>query len=72
MAVLIVLCVFIVILIGMSVVFYLWWKKYGKKIFDMVLNLKDIQKNTTNTFDSTHFNQEMERIKKIMDKFQKK
>jgi hypothetical protein len=72
MVVLIVLCVFIVILIGMSVVFYLWWKKYGKKIFDMVLNLKDIQKNTTNTFDSTHFNQEMERIKKIMDKFQKK
>jgi hypothetical protein len=72
MAVLIVLCVFIVILIGMSVVFYLWWKKYGKKIFDMVLNLKDIQKNTTNTFDSTHFNQEMERIKKIMDKYQKK
>jgi hypothetical protein len=72
MAVLIVLCVFMVILIGMSVVFYLWWKKYGKKIFDMVLNLKDIQKNTTNTFDSTHFNQEMERIKKIMDKFQKK
>ena len=72
MAVLIVLCVFIVILIGMSVVFYLWWKKYGKKIFDMVTNLKNIPKNTINTFDSTHFNQEMERIKKIMDKFQKK
>ena len=72
MAVLIVLCVFIVILIGMSVVFYLWWKKYGKKIFDMVLNLKDIQKNTTNTFNLSHFDQEMKKIEDIMKKFQKK
>jgi predicted PurR-regulated permease PerM len=72
MAVLIILCVFMVVLIGISLVFFLWWKKYGKKIFDMVTNLKNIQKNTTNTFDSTHFNQEMERIKKIMDKYQKK
>jgi hypothetical protein len=72
MAVLIVLCVFIVILIGMSVVFYLWWKKYGKKIFDMVLNLKDIQKNTTNTFNLSQFDQEMKKIEDIMKKFQKK
>ena len=72
MAVLIVLCVFIVILIGMSVVFYLWWKKYGKKIFDMVLNHKDIQKNTTNTFNLSQFDQEMKKIEDIMKKFQKK
>jgi len=72
MAVLIVLCVFMVILIGMSVVFYLWWKKYGKKIFDMVLNLKDIQKNTTNTFNLSQFDQEMKKIEDIMKKFQKK
>lgn len=72
MAVLIVLCVFIVILIGMSVVFYLWWKKYGKKIFDMVLNLKDIQKNTTNTFNLSQFDQEMKKIEDMMKKFQKK
>ena len=72
MAVLIVLCVFIVILIGMSVVFYLWWKKYGKKIFDMVLNLKDIQKNTTNTFNLSQFDQEMKKIEDMMKNFQKK
>lgn len=72
MVVLIVLCVFMVVLIGMSVVFYLWWKKYGKKIFDMVLNLKDIQKNTTNTFNLSQFDQEMKKIEDIMKKFQKK
>lgn len=72
MAVLIVLCVFMVVLIGMSVVFYLWWKKYGKKIFDMVLNLKDMQKNTTNTFNLSQFDQEMKKIEDMMKKFQKK
>jgi hypothetical protein len=72
MAILILLSILTVVLVSISVIFYIWWKKYGKKIFDMVTNLKNIQKNTMNTFDSTHFNQEMERIKKIMDKYQKK
>jgi hypothetical protein len=72
MAILILLSILTVVLVSISAIFYIWWKKYGKKIFDMVTNLKNIQKNTMNTFDSTHFNQEMERIKKIMDKYQKK
>ena len=72
MAVLIVLCVFMVVLIGISLFFFLWWKKYGKKIYDMVVNLKDIQKNTTNTFNLSQFDQEMKKIEDIMKKFQKK
>jgi hypothetical protein len=72
MAVLIVLCVFMVVLIGISLFFFLWWKKYGKKIYDMVVNLKDIQKNTTNTFNLSQFDQEMKKIEDMMKKFQKK
>jgi predicted PurR-regulated permease PerM len=71
----IVLIVFIVTLGGMGLLVYLWWKKYGKKIFNMINNLsnfdKTIQKGTKLP-NLNQFQKEMMKIQEILEKNGKK
>lgn len=71
----IVLIVFIVTLGGMGLLVYLWWKKYGKKIFNMINNLsnfdKPIQKGTKLP-NLNQFQKEMMKIQEILEKNGKK
>lgn len=79
MALIIVLIVFILVFGTMGVVFYLWWKKYGKKIFDMVLNLQNmgsktpnIGSNTSNLPNMGDIQQQMKTFTELMKKMGKK
>lgn len=49
MALTIVLSIFIIIFVTMGVLIYLWWRKYGKKLFDMILQLQNLQKMGSGT-----------------------
>lgn len=71
----IVLIVFIVTLGGMGLLVYFWWRKYGKKIFNMIDKLTNFDKTVqkgTKLPDLTQFQKEMMKIQEILEKNGKK
>lgn len=68
MAITIVLSVFIVVLIAISVLFYIWWRKYGKKIFDMFMNLNNTTKSVPKLPNLGDFEKELLKIQDILTK----
>lgn len=75
MALTIVLIIFIVVFGTMGVLLYLWWKKYGKKLFDMVLNLQKLQNmgsNSPKLPNMGDIQQQMKAFNDIMKKMGKK
>lgn len=68
MAIIIVLSVLIVVLTTISLLFYLWWKKYGKKIFDMFINLNNTTKSVPKLPNLGDFEKELLKIQDILSK----
>lgn len=68
MAITIVLSVFIVVLTTISLLFYLWWKKYGKKIFDMFMKLNNTTKSVPKLPNLGDFEKELLKIQDILSK----
>lgn len=44
MLLIVVLIIFSLILLGISIFFYIWWSKYGKKIFKMFMETRNNHK----------------------------
>jgi hypothetical protein len=59
------LFVFSAVLLGISIGFYLWWKNFGKEIFNMVKNMGKINQKPINLGDLT---KQMEQFSKIFNK----
>jgi len=72
MALTIALFFFSFVLLGISVGFYIWWKKYGKEIFNMVKK-SQITPNLTQTMKNLpNLNDQMRLINELMAKNFKK
>jgi len=61
------LFVFSAVLLMISIGFYLWWKKFGKELFNMVKNMGKIPKQPINMGDLT---KQMEQFSKMFNKKQ--
>jgi hypothetical protein len=48
----IILTVLVIVLLSMTILATLWWKKYGKKLFDTMLNMDKILPKNNNLFES--------------------
>jgi hypothetical protein len=75
MALTIVLIIFIVVFGTMGVLMYLWWRKYGKNLFDMILklqNLQNIGSNSSKLPNMGDIQQQMKAFNDIMKKMGKK
>jgi hypothetical protein len=59
------LFVFSAVLLMISIGFYLWWKKFGKELFNMVKNMGKIPKQPINMGDLT---KQMEQFSKMFNK----
>jgi hypothetical protein len=59
------LFVFSAVLLMISIGFYLWWKKFGKELFNMVKNMGKIPKQPINMGDLT---KQMEQFNKMFNK----
>lgn len=75
MALTIVLIIFIVVFGTMGVLMYIWWRKYGKNLFDMILklqNLQNIGSNSSKLPNMGDIQQQMKAFNDIMKKMGKK
>jgi hypothetical protein len=75
MALTIVLIIFIVVFGTMGVLMYLWWRKYGKNLFDMILKLQNLQNmgsNSSKLPNMGDIQQQMKAFNDIMKKMGKK
>jgi hypothetical protein len=75
MALTIVLIIFIVVFGTMGVLMYLWWRKYGKNLFDMILKLQNLQNmgsNSPKLPNMGDIQQQMKAFNDIMKKMGKK
>lgn len=72
MAVTILLIVLLLTLLISGIVVYIFWKRVGKKLFNMINNLDKVNKTMTggNTKlpDLTHYQKEMMRIQEMINK----
>lgn len=59
------LFVFSAVLLMISIGLYLWWKKFGKEMFNMVKNMGKIPKQPINMGDLT---KQMEQFSKMFNK----
>jgi hypothetical protein len=72
MTLIIVLIVFSIILLGIFVGFYIWWVKYGKKIFKMFTDLQKMGKSDNNIPNFTNLGEQMRLINDLLSKKLKK
>ena len=72
MALTIVLIVFILVFGTMGVLFFLWWRKYGKKIFNMISNLQNMGSQTPKLPNMGDFQEQMKAFNEIMKKMGRK
>ena len=72
MALTIVLIVFILVFGTMGVFLYLWWKKYGKKLFEMISNLQNMGSQTSKLPNMGDLQHQMKVFTEIMRKMGKK
>ena len=72
MALTIVLIVFTLVFGTMGVFLYLWWKKYGKKIFEMISNLQNMGSQTPKLPNMGDLQHQMKAFNEIMRKMGKK
>ena len=48
----IILTILVLVLLSISILATIWWKKYGKKIFDTMLNMDKMIPKNNNLFES--------------------
>ena len=63
----IVLIIFTLILGTMTLMMYLWWKKYGKEMFETFKNLKNMANFGKNTPFPTNFGNKMPNLNDIRE-----
>lgn len=71
----IVLTILVIQITIFGVVMYFLWKKWGKKLFNMIDNFQNLAKNSeiqTKLPIKTYYQQELEKINKIVERYQKK
>lgn len=68
MALTIALFFFSFVLLGISIAFYIWWKKYGKEIFKMVKNNPISQNLGQNMKNLPNLGDQMKIINELMNK----
>jgi hypothetical protein len=72
MTLIIVLIVFSIILLSIFIGFYIWWVKYGKKIFKMFTDLQKMGKSDNNIPNFTNLGEQMRLINDLLSKKLKK
>ena len=68
----IILTLLVVILLSITIIMYVWWKKFGKKMFGSMLNMKDLlPKGDGKLPNNLDINQLMSNLTKIKEQFKK-
>lgn len=71
----IILTILVIQITIFGMVMYFLWKKWGKKLFNMIDNFQNLAKNSeiqTKLPIKTYYQQELEKINKIVERYQKK
>lgn len=68
----IILTLLVVVLLTITIMLYIWWKKFGKKMFDSMSNMKNlIPKDGGQLPNNLDINQLFSSLSKINQKFKK-
>lgn len=69
----VILALLVILLTIISIGVYFWWKNYGKKMFDMIENLKSLQKpiNTGKTPSNINIDEMFKQMNTMFSKFKK-
>lgn len=68
----IILTLLVVVLLTITIMLYIWWKKFGKKMFDSMSNMKNlIPKNGGQLPNNLDINQLFSSLSKFNQQFKK-
>jgi hypothetical protein len=68
----IILTLLVIVLLTITIMLYIWWKKFGKKMFDSMSNMKNlIPKDGGQLPNNLDINQLFSSLSKINQKFKK-
>ena len=68
----IILTLLVIVLLTITIMLYIWWKKFGKKMFDSLSNMKNlIPKDGGQLPNNLDINQLFSSLSKINQKFKK-
>jgi len=68
----IILTLLVIVLLTITIMLYIWWKKFGKKMFDSMSNMKDlIPKDGGQLPNNLDINQLFSSLTKINQQFKK-
>jgi septation ring formation regulator EzrA len=69
----VILALLVILLTIISIGVYFWWKNYGKKMFDMIENLKSLQKpiNTGIPPSNINIDEMFKQMNTMFSKFKK-
>jgi len=75
MTIIIILLSFLLVFGVYFIIFYFLYKKFGKtikKMFDLIKNMPNTDENTKKYRKLDHFQQELDNVNKLLDKYRKK
>ena len=68
----IILTLLVIVLLTITIMLYIWWKKFGKKMFDSISNMKNlIPKDGGQLPNNMDINQLFSSLNKINQQFKK-
>lgn len=66
----IILTILVLVLITIFISTYMWWKHFGKKMFDMMLNMnKVLPKDSNKMFNPNNMGNILSEVDKMMNQF---
>lgn len=68
MLLIVVLIVFTLVLSVMSIGLFIWWRKYGKEMYNMIKKMNNTPKNQSFPFDTDFLSQNLDILKNFLNK----
>lgn len=70
----VILTILVLVLVGISTLIVFWWKKYGKELFSLLINIKNVGSKTPTQETLPNLNSlfsDIEILSKTFSKFEK-